>query len=59
MEDQRNNREKQQQVNQSPGDVKHGKSADPGDQKDHEQNRPDAHRFSLATSISFSTTLQS
>jgi hypothetical protein len=43
MQDERNHRENEQQVNQSSGHVENRESGDPCDQQNYEQNCPDAH----------------
>jgi hypothetical protein len=45
MQDQRDDREYQQQVDQTTSHVKHCESADPGDQQNDEQYCPDAHNL--------------
>jgi hypothetical protein len=46
MQDQRDYGKYEQQVNKSTRRVKHSETADPGDQKDHKQYRPNAHSAS-------------
>lgn len=47
MQDQRDHREDQQQVDQSACNVEHRETADPSDKQDHEQDGPYAHVFLL------------
>jgi hypothetical protein len=48
MQDQRNHREQEKQVNQAASDVEHRESTDPRYQQYDEQNCPDAHLVSLS-----------
>jgi hypothetical protein len=43
MQNKRNDRENQQEVNEPARYMEQGKTADPSDQQDHKQNGPDAH----------------
>jgi hypothetical protein len=46
MQNQRDNGQYEQQVNESARDVQYPETADPRDQQDHKQYRPDAHSLS-------------
>jgi hypothetical protein len=46
MQDQKDYRKHEQDVNEPARDMEHSETADPSDQQDHKQYRPDAHGFS-------------
>jgi hypothetical protein len=48
MQNQRDHRKNEQQVDEPARDMKYGKAHNPRDQQNHEQNCPDTHFFHLS-----------